>query len=898
MAHTVMVSMRAEFALHDKWQDVVPTTAPQSPCPLSDFKNLVFDKLAAVKFRTQFDGPDINVPWTRADCDILLFNNAGVEVTTDPLDLTTLDEPLHAFELFTKLPANVPLFRRILPGPEINPSVPAANQGQAFTKRSPVHLASIFSVVADGPGGADAPLEEAFPSVAVVGGKPVGFNGNKVVVNGKPVVHGASLQCQTASTERMQMDVERDQAEWTWCGADVALPDAPAGDPFGNLHSSNIYDSTKKVFLAGLPGRFDRSKSDVGVRDPLNPQNDKKLRRQEKTTQKNFLYFKLPGGTNLGPLGAAVIFDNMKAKEASPARGHWTLVPFPLVTPPPAVPASMGTWIEGPGHGELRRNPVAAVAPPGPEFEIVQVVGANNRQVVLPAVAAHFEFHSIVMKARGEIDGVDVDNDNDDDGLIAAFAEIYDLTGGDELDSAVAAAEQILHRSKWRIANLYTDDATIVLRALELEGGPAADNVVDRLKHALGEIGSLNVGGAPPPAAEKTLFIYGDEQWKDKKKKDKKKKEEKERAPGGVGGPVADTAAMATAPSEAARDSADVAAAAAASPVQAATTVVLDAPSDSDVLQKVLPTPRSARGKDPSHLSRSDTAVAWALMKWSADVFVYLGQVSNAIITNAIVENLRESKFTEAWGHLSSVHDKGEPSKFDPLRGTVVEGNNKSIEVALHGAFDGAAVRRLLVDDEAVHLMLAIVSLMIHHIDNTKEPQLSTLMVRAVGVSRIPWSPNRPAMLKHEVLDRSKGYTYFYVTDCATARVGMPTARKIYSALRFIQSQDYGTSHKFSCYFSSSDVSVEFRMLCESEWQWKASRAVGKDPLVGKYFDILTEETELPLKIKAKAGHGIFIFVTWNLKFFDEIRRDHLDKYVFEKHGINVDVDSSFAVPM
>jgi len=120
----------------------VPTTIARNT--LCD---LVWDKLLAVQICTVFDGdaaaaPE-DVPWDRDQGELVLTDESGAYVVGDTIDLTSIPLPLHAFELFVKVP--IPLYRRIL-NSEVHPAVRSENQTQSFTRMSPVHLASIFTV--------------------------------------------------------------------------------------------------------------------------------------------------------------------------------------------------------------------------------------------------------------------------------------------------------------------------------------------------------------------------------------------------------------------------------------------------------------------------------------------------------------------------------------------------------------------------------------------------------------------------------------------------------------------------------------------------------------------------------------------------------------------------------
>lgn len=168
------------------------------------------------------------------------------------------------------------LYRCILPRMESHPLVPASNQGQLWTKCSPVHLTSICNVH-DGEARGyvqGGPPDPVFPSVRV-------FSFDDVSV------HGASLQCQKVTALGNPKVISRGQEEWTYCDVSSALEPLAIlahgnRDPFGHMHSTPVYNSADSTI--GIdPGVHGRARSASGSRDPVSKRNDKTLRFSEKT---------------------------------------------------------------------------------------------------------------------------------------------------------------------------------------------------------------------------------------------------------------------------------------------------------------------------------------------------------------------------------------------------------------------------------------------------------------------------------------------------------------------------------------------------------------------------------------------------------------------------------------
>jgi hypothetical protein len=84
-------------------------------------------------------------------------------------------------------------------------------------------------------------------------------------------------------------------------------------------------------------------------------------------------------------------------------------------------------------------------------------------------------------------------------------------------------------------------------------------------------------------------------------------------------------------------------------------------------------------------------------------------------------------------------------------------------------------------------------------------PALGTLSIMSSGVSRLPWIPDRPAMA--EVISplnwKRQTFVKFYITDCDSPAEGIRHAMNVYATLRFIQTQAYGTGHKFVFLYTS-----------------------------------------------------------------------------------------------
>lgn len=220
-----------------------------------------------------------------------------------------------------------------------------------------------------------------------------------------------------------------------------------------------------------------------------------------------------------------------------------------------------------------------------------------------------------------------------------------------------------------------------------------------------------------------------------------------------------------------------------------------------------------------------------------------------------------------------------------------------SVEVTLHGEIEDEHAKTLVATEGFVTLVLHVAALMLHRKGDQQRPTLKGLSVRAAGVSSVPWKPDRPAMLGHpSPLDSSNTFMYFYVTDCTDGSRGRRVAEQVYNVLRFLQTQDYGTGQKFLVLFSSSDgLPFEFKMLHFKDWRRTVSRDVVSDPLVDAHFNIERkyESFERPARIKS-ASHGIILFIAWDEDFFGRVRRDHLDKYIFKRHAMNIDWDQSF----
>jgi hypothetical protein len=432
----------------------------------------VWAKLAATPYRAEFEGVDQPVPWTAADCQILLYDKTGAEVTADPVDGAALQaaQPLHAFEIFTVLPPRLLLYRRILPVEETEPAVPAADQTQAWTKVSPVHLASICDVSQPAGGGNFVQMDvPVFPSIRIYP-----FDGEEV--------YGASLQCQRATPASDPGTIDAAQEKWTYCvpttalplGADP-LPDG-SGDPFGVLHSKSMVDPARPEYIR-IPGVHQRPRSAAGTFDALHKKRDNAGRFAEKIKVRHYFYYELESGTNLGAVGAAVIFDNAK-------HGHWTLVPFPLVSHPLAatdqwLPALATLWAQ---TGMKYDRQGGAAAPVHPEFDIAVV--AKRARLVLPAVAGLFKLHSMHMEASGEVCELLTTEDAGDDMLLAALSEIVQDSDLYESERAEAIEAAVLAwiSSGGDVANMSVSEARSCLDALELgESSEAASNVEETL---------------------------------------------------------------------------------------------------------------------------------------------------------------------------------------------------------------------------------------------------------------------------------------------------------------------------------------------------------------------------------------------------------------------------------
>lgn len=232
---------------------------------------------------------------------------------------------------------------------------------------------------------------------------------------------------------------------------------------------------------------------------------------------------------------------------------------------------------------------------------------------------------------------------------------------------------------------------------------------------------------------------------------------------------------------------------------------------------------------------------------------------------------------------------QNEPSRFEAVAPLMCEVGSQSVGVTLHGEIEEGVARNLLKDNDFVLLVLRIATLLLYCKDGQRKPRVNSLVVRATGVSSVPWNPDRPAMLEQpSPLDSSNTFMRFYLTDCTAGHRGRRVAEQIYNILRFLQTQDYGTGHKFLVLFSSpGGLPIEFKMLPVKNWRRSVSRDVLADPLIADnfYVERQYESFEKPAKIRS-TSHGIFLFMAWDKTFFGKIRRDHLEKYIFKRHAI------------
>jgi hypothetical protein len=175
-------------------------------------------------------------------------------------------------------------------------------------------------------------------------------------------------------------------------------------------------------------------------------------------------------------------------------------------------------------------------------------------------------------------------------------------------------------------------------------------------------------------------------------------------------------------------------------------------------------------------------------------------------------------------------------------------------------------------------------------------PALGTLNIMSTGVSRLPWIPDRPAMaeVRSPLNWKRQTFVKFYITDCDSHAEGIRHAMNVYATLRFIQTQAYGTGHKFVFLYTSPATSpLEFSMLHFPEWRRKVGDLIVRDVGVTTYFSIVTSDA--PVQIQS-LRRGIFMFMVWDEAFFKSAKERHLEKSIF--HRLGVQIVEEFEVPL
>lgn len=230
-----------------------------------------------------------------------------------------------------------------------------------------------------------------------------------------------------------------------------------------------------------------------------------------------------------------------------------------------------------------------------------------------------------------------------------------------------------------------------------------------------------------------------------------------------------------------------------------------------------------------------------------------------------------------------------EASPLDELSRSGIDISVASVELTIHGQFDGEAVKTILATPDLNNLILYYAAVRLFERD-AKGLDMTSLRMLASGVANVPSASARAVDAHTPPVNAGLGGTAirFYVMSGVSKNRGISAAGTVYKALRFIQTQAYATHSKFYLLFTAPETdALAMSMLQERVWRDKATAFVQSNTAVKALFNV---EPGSPTLLQSR-GKACFTFITWDENFFHRAD-EHLDG-LFSRLNLTVEQNIS-----